>query len=352
MAWATRLFSKGIIDRAGAELIQPTTDRALEEALAIINNWRACHSYPLQTIKMTLLRRAKNVSVSAVIAQRLKRLPSISLKLQHNEKMKLSQMQDIGGCRAVMPNIIDTQKLAMIYRTSRSKNPRSGRPIEHERYDYISEPKPDGYRSYHLIFKYQSKYDDKKVFDGQRIEIQIRSRLQHAWATAVETVQTFTGQALKSRIKEGDPDWLRFFSLMGSAIAMREKCPLVPGTPVKKAELVEEIRTLSDRLSVEHVLTSWGIAVNKLTDSQGEAVVFLLVLDSEAKTLNTRPFKKDELALASEAYLQVEKETQGRPNLQAVLVSVESVEALREAYPNYYMDTTAFIQAMKLVIAR
>ena len=56
-----------------------------------------------------------------------------------------------------------------------------------------------------------------------RIEIQFRSRLKHAWAAAVETVGTASGQALKS--SEGDEGWLRFFVLMASEIAFSEGCP-------------------------------------------------------------------------------------------------------------------------------
>jgi hypothetical protein len=301
---------------------------------------------------MTLLRRAKNVNRSALIAQRLKRLPSIAIKLRDNPTMKLSQMQDIGGCRAVMPSIADVRKLIAIYDKSRSKNPRHGRPIQHEKYDYIKDPKQDGYRSHHLIFKYQTKYEDKKAFNGQRIEIQIRSRLQHAWATAVETVQTFTGQALKSKIKVGDPQWLRFFALTGSAIALRERSPLVPGTPDKKETLIREIRELSERLAVEHVLRMWGYAAHRLTAEPSDAVEFPLVLDSCKKTLQITPFKAGELERASELYARVEKETQEHPEVQAVLVSVDTIEALPAAYPNFYLDTSVFIDAMNQTISQ
>jgi ppGpp synthetase/RelA/SpoT-type nucleotidyltranferase len=181
MAWTIRQHSKGAIDRAGAALAKAENPAEIGNAdLAVINNWRACHAYPLHAVKMTLRQRAKIVSHHALIAQRLKRLPSIAIKLKHNPAMKLSQMQDIGGCRAIMPSMKELRKLIAAYEKSKSKNPRTGRPVQHDYDDYLLNPKPDGYRSYHLIFKYQTNYKDKKPFEGQRIEIQIRTQLQHA----------------------------------------------------------------------------------------------------------------------------------------------------------------------------
>src|SRR5262249_24207368 len=148
------------------------------------------------------------------------------------------------------------------------------------------------------------------------------------------------------KIKAGDPQWLRFFALMGTAIAIREDSPPVPGTPQDKTDLVREIRTLAKALSVEDVLLGWGFAVQQLTASPGDAASFLLVLDSNKRTLATTPFRSAEEQAASEAYLQSEKQTESNPEIQTVLVSVESVRALRAAYPNYFLDTSAFITAL------
>jgi hypothetical protein len=119
--------------------------------------------------------------------------------------MKLSRIQDIGGCRVVVSSVLEVDELVEYYkRTSR---------IKHElvREDaYILEPPPSGYRGVHLVYKYIS--DRRTTWNGLRIEIQLRSGLQHAWATAVETVGTFTQQALKS--SQGGADWLRFFALI------------------------------------------------------------------------------------------------------------------------------------------
>lgn len=52
--------------------------------------------------------------------------------------------------------------------------------------DYISTPKESGYRSLHLKYKNKNKY--RPDYDGLQIEIQLRTKLQHIWATAVETM--------------------------------------------------------------------------------------------------------------------------------------------------------------------
>jgi ppGpp synthetase/RelA/SpoT-type nucleotidyltranferase len=351
MAWTKPQFGKGRVDAAGDILLKPNpSELEYAEALACINNWRSSHSYPLQALKMTLLGRAKKIDKDAVVAQRLKRLSSITLKLERNSNMKLSQMQDIGGCRAVVSTVERVTTLVGKYEESWAKNPKDRSELV-KKYDYIAQPKLDGYRSVHFVYKYRSRAKEYLPYNGLRIEIQLRSRLQHAWATAVETVSTFTGQALKSNV--GDDDWKRFFALMGSAIAMREQKPTVPGTPTNKEDLVEELRLLSDRLNIESVLADWSSAIQiALTEriKAGDAQAFLLVLNSNARTIEITGFRRSELLQASEEYLLVETHTANKPEVQAVLVSVDSLAALRSAYPNYYLDTRAFIAALKIAI--
>jgi ppGpp synthetase/RelA/SpoT-type nucleotidyltranferase len=226
MAWAVPQYNRSVVDRAGVSLVHPDEhfSKDLDEAYAVLNNWRSAHSYPLNTFQMTLRRKARNIDSKAVVSQRLKRLESITNKLHRQSGMKMSRMQDIGGTRAVVQTMNDLRKLEAIYKDSRFDHELAGFK------DYIEEPKSDGYRSLHLVYKYKGK-KAASVYNNLRIEVQMRTQLQHAWATAVETVGTFTNQALKSNI--GDPTWLRFFSLMGSAIAFKEETPLVPNTPGK-----------------------------------------------------------------------------------------------------------------------
>ena len=77
------------------------------------------------------------------------------------------------------------------------------------------------------MYSYLSDRVDQ--WQGLNTEIQIRSQFQHQWATAVETVGTFTGDELK--FGRGSVDWLRFFALVSSFIAGLEEKAIVPDAP-------------------------------------------------------------------------------------------------------------------------
>ena len=175
--------------------------------------------------------------------------------------------------------------------------------------------------------------------------MQFRTALQHAWATAVETVGIFTGQALKSN--QGNRKWKRFFALMGSSIALRERCPLVPNTPHDPTALITDIRRYVETLGVIEHLRLYNAALKHTETSDIEgAHYFLLKLEPKANRIMVTGFKSAELAAAQERYKEVEREISGAAGDDVVLVSTSSMEALRRAYPNYFLDTHAFIHAV------
>jgi len=336
-------YTKGQIDAAGIILIDPREDfEKYDQALQIINYWRALHSFPLNTFQKTLRRKAKLVDPQSLVAQRIKRLSSIDAKLSRfSPQMKLSQMQDIGGCRAVVSSVSEVEKLVEIYEKSDIKH-KVGRKD-----NYISKPKDSGYRGIHVVYRYFS--DRRKTFNGLKVEMQFRSQLQHAWATSVETVGTFTKQALKS--SRGEADWLRFFALMSSEIAYREDRPLVPNTPSNRVERTNELHEYVEKLDVINRLHTFGRALTTLgpVNSSQNAHYFLLVLNPEANSVTVTSYKYHELEKASVDYLAAERSI-GQTNTDAVLVSVESMESLRRAYPNYFLDTAVFIKMVEEAI--
>lgn len=348
MVWATPQYKRERVNQSGRVLSDPkgwngtgSSDAdfyAYFDALITVNNWRASHGYPLNTFQATLRNRAQKIDKNCIFATRIKRLESITKKLQKREEMKLSQMQDIGGLRAIMQNCGQVYRLAGIYEDRR---------LTHELIkvnDYIQSPKPDGYRSIHFIYRYQGGGRTTQ-YDGLKLEIQMRSVLQHAWATAVETVGIFTKQALKS--SEGDANWLRFFSLASSVIAQQEGTAEVPGVPDDRKQRDEEFKALARELNVREVLNTYQSMLRALErHTTKDAKFFLLTLEPEEKRIAAKGFLTRDSITANEQYTQMEERLADKPGAQAVLVKVDSVAALRRAYPNYFADTTKFIQAV------
>ncbi|MDO8420720.1 MAG: RelA/SpoT domain-containing protein [Parvibaculum sp.] len=344
MEWTKPEFSKSQVSKAGRTLLRQHDGvddfDAYSHALAVINNWRTSHSYPLNTFKVTLRRYAEGVDPDRLVAQRIKRLSSIEAKLQRFPGMALGRMQDIGGCRAIVQTTDQAYSLWQAYKDSGIKHKLDS--VD----DYIARPKESGYRGIHLIYKYNSDKKVPSIYNGLNIEIQIRTKLQHAWATAVETVGTFLQQALKS--SQGADDWLRFFALMSSVIAIREKSEsLVPNVPGNKKVLIAELRKLANKLRVKNSLGMYHQALRVSTeDTLKGHHYYLLRLEPSKQSMTVTAYRRRELDEASADYLKAEREIRDTPGAEAVLVSVDSMSALRRAYPNYFLDTEIFLNEL------
>lgn len=342
MAWAKPEYTKSQVDRAGKAIAVDADIFKNDIHYSIINNWRSSHAYPLNTFQVTLRNKANSLSRNFSVSQRIKRLESIKRKLSSGT-MQLSQMQDIAGCRAVVENIKIVNALYDKYSSYGDHSLRNEK-------NYILSPKDDGYRSLHLIFKYQGR-DTRKDYDGLQIEIQIRSQDQHAWATAVEAVGTFTKQALKWR--GGSAEWQRFFALMSSAIAIREDSAPVPGTPNSLTELRKEIAQLSNQLRVKDTLNAYNLTLQYVGNlSKSDAKILLVHMIPGENKVAVRGFRLRDSQIANQSYIDLEKTIPSDSSSQAVLVRVDSLQALQRAYPNYFLDTGRFSTILNEILRK
>lgn len=343
MAFVEPKYTKGQVNRAGNILLSPEAYSFEERIWAdmVLANWRACHGYPINTFQALLRQRLKAIDKNAIVAQRMKRAPSIILKLQRFGGMNLARMQDIGGLRAVVSSVARVRKLETEYRSSKFKH------VLVSSKDYIAEPKADGYRGVHLIYRYSNSR--APAYEGLSLELQVRTRLQHAWATAVETMGTFLGQALKSG--QGEQEWRGFFSKASAALAIIEKSPPVPGfVQCSAAAVFAQVAQTERELHVLDKLNGFAIAADRITTVRGQGAYHLVVLDSENRTVKIRPYPIARLEQANIDYAEIEKRTKAGDPIEAVLVSAGPVDALRKAYPNYFLDTQAFVAQITKVI--
>jgi hypothetical protein len=308
-------------------------------AFEVLSNWRAAHHRPLNTFYMTLKARALRIDQESIPSQRIKRLESIASKLTREPSMKLSQMQDIGGCRVVLRDLDAVRSLEAEYEGKSGHTRKSSK-------DYIVAPKLSGYRGIHLIYAFKGR--DASEHDGLKVEIQLRTKLQHIWATAVEAAGTFTNQALKS--SQGSAEWRRFFALVSSWFAHLEGTPLVPGTPTEVDALRTEIIQLATNIHVVGVLNAYSSTLQGLAHLR-RGKYYLMQLDAATLETSVRVFSAAQTEKANAAYIELERSLPPNSGKQVVLVSVESLQALRQAYPNYFLDTAEFVQRVQEILA-
>lgn len=344
--------SKGRIDKAGEILarsvvqingepgymITPEFDWAWELA----SRWRACHAHPINTFQSTLRNKVRGTDT--IVAQRLKRMPTIIDKLARYQKMALSQMQDIGGIRAISQTVGQAEYLA--------KNYLNNANFQHEltnQKNYIDCPRDeDGYRSIHLIYRYKNKGNPS--YDGLRVELQIRSRLQHNWATAVETMGTFLGQALKSR--KGDKEWLDFFALTSCAFSHLESRPPVPRfSKWSKRDIFQMVSDKEKEISALEKMKGFSVALSQITTGRGE-FYHLLVLDSLNQKVIVRAFDRENAKEALAEYSKFEERAAKGEKIEPVLVSAGPLDQIKRAYPNFFLDIAEFTGAVRHILRK
>lgn len=310
-----------------------------ENARTLADKWRACHAYPLNTFNVTLRGHIKKFSGETIVAQRLKRMSTIIDKLKRYPNMQLTTMQDIGGIRAVLENTKDVYEL---YRTYKSN--KKSKHILHNEKDYIVLPRDeDGYRSIHLIYKYNNSFAPN--YDGLQIELQIRTKLQHIWATAVETMGTFLGQALKSR--QGSKDWLDFFAVTSSAFAHIEGTKLVPRySHLSKLDTFKLVAEYEKKLGAIDKMAGFVKAVDVISSqkkfkSKPGWHYQLIVLDSLNHKVMITPYTRAKFEEAVTEYAKIEERAE-KEKLEPVLVAAGQLKDLQKAYPNFFLDIEGF----------
>lgn len=142
------------------------------EYLSVVEDieiFRAGFESPLSQLVLELEEIVKSHSFDFPVANRPKQINRIGKKLLLQPKMRLSQMDDLGGCRIVATS---PENVALLAGSIRE------RFEVHSESDYRLNPRSSGYRALHIIVKFQN----------HKIEVQLRTVRQHTWAELVETL--------------------------------------------------------------------------------------------------------------------------------------------------------------------
>lgn len=333
------VHSKSAVVDAGKTLAGRPEPFAKEtqEAFRLAHNWRSSHVHPMRRVRYDLARQAKVLGISGLAVARLKRMHSIRKKLSRGNRT-LYQIQDIGGCRIIVPSMADAQRLLDHFVADQGKRPVAKLD------DHVERPKPDGYRSFHAMFKFNGPADDP-AYGRHTIEAQIRTELQHSWATAVEAIGLSRNEDIKGG--EGDPNWRRLFALVSAEFARMEGGGCVPGVPEDRRERFRELRALVADLDAlkrldgirEMISVTEGVRVP-------DAKFFLIEYDHEEQTVRISP--QSSLPRGIDLYENAEH----LDSMNAVLVEVDRLSDLKRGYPNYFFDVGMFTEKLRDIVSQ
>ena len=326
--------SKGRVNRAGEHV---RNGNASEDDHAVIQIWRAAHRPVLNTFQSLLRMRTRGTT--AKVAQRLKRKSTIYDKLQREQGMQLARMDDIAGCRIIFRNI---RQLRVFRRALHSA--RFNHTLRHadtpDKYDYIANPKQTGYRGIHDIYSYDVNSESGAELKGLYVELQYRTLIQHAWATAVEIVGVITDS--QPKFQQGDARIVEAMSFASEILARAHESMTGPHPEIPDEVLVRAFLNLDGELRLLESLR--GLNQAKADNSESKN----FILDSATDgSLEVHSFRDATEALRR--LFELEKE---KPFNDIVLVRADSTDDVRLAFRNYFQDAREFVRLMDIGCAR
>ena len=312
----------------------------------IIENWRSSHNHILNTWFVTLVHRIERVDFPIFLGQRLKRKNTIYDKLRRpkTQSMSLERMYDIAGCRMVFENMDDLYN----FRDSMLTETRFGhKRIKKHHKDYVEKAKDSGYRGIHDIYSYKgdprrnrirSAISRKEPWDGLFIEIQYRTKYQHAWATAVEVADIIK----KSRTKfsdDADAEQNQFFKYASEIISRVYEGYRSCHSSLSDEELVNGFNEIEQRINLLQILKSVKVIKTNISDKDKKAIIIHLHIKDFVPDIEIRSFKSTNEA--SKKLLELEKKF---PADDIVLVKSDKISSIRNIFRNYFTDAEDFVK--------
>jgi putative GTP pyrophosphokinase len=319
--------SKSRVNRAGENVRAGTPT---EEDLAVIEEWRAAHRAVLNTFQAILRNRTRGTSVT--VAQRHKRKRTIFDKLRRFPRMQLSRMDDVAGCRVIFDDIAKLYSFREEFHKARFNHKRRN---DLDKYDYIKAPKGTGYRGIHDVYEYDVQSEMGKSLAGLYVEIQYRTVVQHAWATAVELIGFVTES--QPKFQEGDKRYESAMALASEMLSRVFEKLKGPFPDMHDRELVSRFVELESEVGLLRTLRGLNAADKAVTENRNVILIFSSAGDLEIQTYR-------DATDALPALFELEKKY---PERDIVLVRADTSDEIREAFKNYFSDARDFISLIQ-----
>ena len=319
--------SKSRVNRAGDSVRKAS--ESLED-LSVIDEWRSAHRPVLNTFQAILRNRTRGKDIT--VAQRHKRKRTIFDKLLRLPRMELSRMDDVAGCRLIFKNIEDLHVFRKDFHKARFSYVRKN---QEDKYNYIKSPKSTGYRGIHDIFEYDVNSIAGKNYAGLYVEIQYRTLVQHAWATAVEVIGFITES--QPKFQQGDNRYQLAMALASEILARAHENSIGPYPDCPDKKLVEDFLAIDNELHLLTTLNGLNAANESVSEKRNAILIFSAIGELEIKTYRDAPDAQRSLFELEIQY----------PDHDIVLVKADTSEEVRLAFKTTFLMLVILLSLSK-----
>lgn len=319
-------MTKGEIDRLGQKI--GASAEVSQEDLDKLQEYRQTFQEPISNVFNFVLGAARKIDKRCIVTYRIKRIDTIVEKLRRfyenpNGKMSLSRMWDIAGCRCIF-NTANEDKLYKLLNIIK-KEYGSGCKVK----DYVLNQKDSGYRSIHIYVK---DHQTQKP-----VEVQIRNKEQHNWATLVEIVDLLYGTKNKER---------GAVSRLGRFLYLYSKAEDL--TKEEFAEMLKIERRVKVFEKMSRVLTRNYLNIRRQWLKQKtKGNYFVIAANKNGSEILSFPTFKEAETAYYEKYL-----SNSDSNIVLTHLRMPEFSQISMAYSNYVLAMHAFFDDYRVLVSR
>ncbi|OEJ66000.1 hypothetical protein BEN30_13280 [Magnetovibrio blakemorei] len=244
-------------------------------------------------------------------------------------------MHDIAGCRLIFRTESELHAFRNSLHEARMKHTLHNGP-KGDKYDYIKRPKASGYRGIHDVYEYDVNSETGTHWNGLLIELQYRTRYQHAWATAVEVADLTTSNRIK--FDDAQSEYRDFFKLASEIIARGFEGKTSCFPEMSDRELMVKFRWVNHRLGLMDKFKHLATVQAPKRFKKNTILQFAINPKTSKRSLDVESY--DSVVVALKRYAELEAKAD--EYVDVVLVQAANRESMREAFKNYFSDTKEF----------
>lgn len=320
-------LTKGQIRKLG-ENIKINPREVSNENLEMLQKYRTSYKETLSHVFTELTNSTKSVYTESILSYRIKRIDSIIRKLERKPKMQLDRMWDIVGCRCILKNEKQIRKLERKIKDKFFV-------IDGQTRDYYNKENPTGYKSLHLYIKLNENHSDV-------IEVQLRTKDDHNWATLVEITDLLLDDNAKEAEDYTKTKFGRFHKILSERKDLDEKDTRYILETVIENDLYNLISKTFINNYVE-VRSQW------VSNKKSKFRNFFVIVSQKDKHPLIQSFESYELA-EIEYFNQFKSDS--KANVLLTHLQNNCYEQISIAYSNYILTTHVFIYDFLKIIEK